>query len=633
MRRLLAHRDARLYLSGQVMSLFGDSALWLAMGIWIKVLTGSSAAAGLSFFALALGSLCGPLGGMLADKVRRRPLLIVTNLATAGLVLLLLLVRDRHQVWLIYTVMFGYGVSGSTLGPAQTALVQAIVPARLLGDANSVLQTAEQGLRLVTPLAGAGLFAAFGPAPVIIGDAVTFLIAAATLLAIRMRENHPVPSGQRWIAELTAGARHIARTVVLRQLTITAAVVVTAYGLSETVLFAVVSQGLHKPAAFLGILISAEGIGAIAAGITAAPLLRWLSESLLASLGMASAALGYLLLIAAASSPRWLCVPGCQPVLVRRRHHDPPPAAHPAGTDGPHRRGIHHRVRDSADPGDRAGRRPDRCPELPDPAAGHRHPHDTGCDIPLHPPRAAPDSCHRSTRTRSSRYLVTATGRPVSAMGRPAVLYPPAIWVGAAGMPANGSRSCPVPQAARLAPRRRLRPLGWGRGGSTPPGSERRRLVLRIPPRPGRREDCAPTHSPRAPRPPTGTCHGSRRPEPDRRSAPACGSQADITATRREDAAPKRERYPSDPRRRLAARRASSAASSSALRFRPDRMLVATDRWTEYLALSTGCNARRAFLTALGVTARLTARPDREVLVALAGEGFPGPPVPALAQW
>jgi MFS family permease len=74
MRRLLAHRSARLYLSGQVMSLFGDSALWLAMGIWIKVLTGSSAAAGLSFFALALGSLCGPLGGMLADKVRRRPL-------------------------------------------------------------------------------------------------------------------------------------------------------------------------------------------------------------------------------------------------------------------------------------------------------------------------------------------------------------------------------------------------------------------------------------------------------------------------------------------------------------------------------------------------------------------------------
>ena len=298
MRRLLAHRNARLYLSGQVMSLFGDSALWLAMAIWIKILTGSSSAAGLSFFALALGSLCGPLGGMLADKVRRRPLLIVTNLATAALVLLLLLVGDRHQVWLIYVVMFGYGVSASVLGPAQTALVQAIVPADLLGEANGALQTARQGLRLLTPLAGAGLFAAFGPAPVVIGDAATFLVAVASLLAIGLQENRPAPSGQRWRAELTAGARHIARTVALRQLTITAAVVVTAYGLSETVVFAVVSQGLHKPVPFLGILVSAQGVGAIAAGIVAAPLMRRLSEGLLAGLGMISAAVGFLLLIA-----------------------------------------------------------------------------------------------------------------------------------------------------------------------------------------------------------------------------------------------------------------------------------------------------------------------------------------------
>ena len=299
MRRLLAHRNARLYLSGQVMSLFGDSALWLAMGIWIKVLTGSSAAAGLSFFALALGSLCGPLGGLLADKVRRRPLLIVTNLATAGLVLLLLLVRDRDQIWLIYAVMFGYGVSGSVLGPAQTALLQAIVPARLLGDANSALQTAQQGLRLVTPLAGAGLFAAFGPAPVIIGDAATFGVAVITLLAITISENRPGPARQRWLAELTAGARHIARTATLRQLTIAAAVVVSAYGLSETVPFAVVSQGLHKPAAFLGILISAQGVGAVAAGLVAAPLMRRLTEGLLAGLGMISATVGFLLLIPA----------------------------------------------------------------------------------------------------------------------------------------------------------------------------------------------------------------------------------------------------------------------------------------------------------------------------------------------
>jgi MFS family permease len=297
MRALLRHRNARLYLTGQILSLFGDSALWLAIAIWIKVLTGSSSAAGLSWFALAVGSLFGPIGGVLADRCRRRPLLVATNLATACLVLLLLLVRDRHQVWLIYTVMFGYGVSGSLLGPAQTALVQAIVPADLLGDANGVLQTAQQGMRLVTPLVGAGLFAVLGPAPVIVGDAATFLVAVATLLALGVREARVVPPDRHWFAEMTAGAHHIARTIPLRQLTVTAGIVVTAYGLSETIPFAVVSHGLHKSAPFVGVLTAAQGAGAIIAGVAAGPLMRKLSETMLAVLGMACAGAGFLLLI------------------------------------------------------------------------------------------------------------------------------------------------------------------------------------------------------------------------------------------------------------------------------------------------------------------------------------------------
>ena len=100
-------------------------------------------------------------------------------------------------------------------------------------------------------------------------------------LSLRLADRHPAPSGQRWLAELTAGARHIAGTIVLRQLTITAAVVVTAYGLSETVIFAVVSQGLHRPTTFLGILVAAQGAGAIAAGLAAAPLMGRLTEGLL----------------------------------------------------------------------------------------------------------------------------------------------------------------------------------------------------------------------------------------------------------------------------------------------------------------------------------------------------------------
>jgi hypothetical protein len=50
-RRLLRHRDARLLVAGQTLSVFGDRAMFLALGVWVKELTGSSAAAGLVFFA------------------------------------------------------------------------------------------------------------------------------------------------------------------------------------------------------------------------------------------------------------------------------------------------------------------------------------------------------------------------------------------------------------------------------------------------------------------------------------------------------------------------------------------------------------------------------------------------------
>lgn len=53
MRRLFAIRDARIYLIGQALSSFGDTVMWLAMGIWVKTLTHSNGAAGLVFFAMA----------------------------------------------------------------------------------------------------------------------------------------------------------------------------------------------------------------------------------------------------------------------------------------------------------------------------------------------------------------------------------------------------------------------------------------------------------------------------------------------------------------------------------------------------------------------------------------------------
>ena len=78
--------------------------------------------------------------------------------------------------------------------------------------ANGLLQTLREASRLLAPLAGAGLFTLLGGGAVAAIDAATFLVAAAALLAMRVREPQPAPAQRRCAAEVAAGARHIART-------------------------------------------------------------------------------------------------------------------------------------------------------------------------------------------------------------------------------------------------------------------------------------------------------------------------------------------------------------------------------------------------------------------------------------
>jgi MFS family permease len=291
-RKLLAHRDARVYLTGQMFSLFGDSSLWLAMGIWVKTLTGSNAQAGLVFFFFTAPSLLAPAFGLLADRVRRRPLLLAANAGTAIAVLALLAVRGAGQVWVIDAVMCAYGISYMILGPAQSALLTVMVPAELLPDANGALRTAQELLRLLGPLAGAGLFVAVGGHLIAIIDAATFAFPVASLLLLRVREPVPQPVTGRWAAQLTAGVRHIWRAIELRRVIAAGACTTMVFGFGETITYAIAGNGLHRPAAFVGILAAVQGAGAVAGGLSAAALARRVGEVRLIGAAMLTAAAG-----------------------------------------------------------------------------------------------------------------------------------------------------------------------------------------------------------------------------------------------------------------------------------------------------------------------------------------------------
>jgi MFS family permease len=291
--RLLNHRDARIYLAGQILSVVGDSALWLAMGIWVKQRTGSNSAAGLVFFAFICGTCLAPLTGLLVDRVRRRPLLITVNLAAAALVCLLLL-AGGSRLWLVYLVMVGYGAVYSLLGSAQTALLPQLLPDDLLGAANSAYQLASSGLHVVTPLLGAGLLVWAGPGPVIGLDAATFVLAAAAAAALRLHAERPARGAEPPWAAVTAGLRHIMVTPLLRRVVAAVVIGASVFGFFETVQFAVVGTGLHRSPAFLGVLTAAQGGGAVLGGLLAGPVLARTSERLLVGGGLLACALSCL---------------------------------------------------------------------------------------------------------------------------------------------------------------------------------------------------------------------------------------------------------------------------------------------------------------------------------------------------
>jgi hypothetical protein len=294
MRQLLSIRDARIFLAGWTVSQFGDWALIIVLAVWAKALTDSNASAGLVFFALAAPSIFSPLAGLVVDRVRRRPLLVTVYSIEAVATLSLLTVHDRGDVWLLYAMAVFIGAFGTLAASARSALMTTTIPRELLGEGNAIFQSVREGLRIIAPLAGAGIYAAAGGGVVAIVDSASFVFVVAALLMMRAPEPRFERVEHNFMSEALAGAKHIVHTIPLRQIVFSTGAALLLVGFSETIIFAVIDQGLHRPPSFLGVLSTLQGVGAIAGGLTAVRGLRGLGDVRVAGLGMAGFALGEL---------------------------------------------------------------------------------------------------------------------------------------------------------------------------------------------------------------------------------------------------------------------------------------------------------------------------------------------------
>ncbi|WP_199874040.1 MFS transporter [Streptomyces sp. Root369] len=321
---VLHDRNARLFLTAVTVSGFGTSALWLVSGVWVKDLTGSDGLAALCMLAMWAPTLAGPLLGALADRVPRKPLLIGGSLLLTALLPVLLAVDGPDRVWLVLTVLFVYGAAGVVHDAAESALVAGTVVPSLLGGFNGLRMAITEGMKLLAPLAGAGLYAVQGGPGVALLDAITFVLAALLYARLRIRQSRPDPlapptstgsgdeppgrtataaeapgrrptpglsptsTDRRMLFRRTrvgAGTRHLWAHPILRPLVLAGGTTMFFAGLNGALIYAVIDGLGHSPA-YAGALYAAQGAGSVAVGLVSGPALRRLGERRFAAYGI-----------------------------------------------------------------------------------------------------------------------------------------------------------------------------------------------------------------------------------------------------------------------------------------------------------------------------------------------------------
>ncbi|MFJ1895698.1 MULTISPECIES: MFS transporter [unclassified Streptomyces] len=283
--RVLGDRTAGLFLAAVVVSGFGSSAMSLAAGVWVKSLTGSDSLAALALFTVWLPVLFGPVLGAVADRLPRKPLLVWSNLVMALLLTTLAAVDSAGRLWILFMALMAYGASSVLMDSAESALVAGAVGARLLGDFNGLRMMANEGMKLVAPLTGAALFTRFGGVSVALLDAASFALAAGLYGLLPVRGAAPVAVGDG-AGGWTAGVRQVWGSPVLRPLVFAGSVTMLCAGLNGATLYAAVDRLGHSPA-YAGVLSAVQGVGSVAVGLLAGPLLRRLPERVFTAAGIA----------------------------------------------------------------------------------------------------------------------------------------------------------------------------------------------------------------------------------------------------------------------------------------------------------------------------------------------------------
>ncbi|HEY3209798.1 MAG TPA: MFS transporter [Actinomycetota bacterium] len=185
----LHHRDFRLLWMGMTSSLIGDGVFLVALAWQVYQLSNAPTALSVVGVAVSLPHvLFLLLGGVASDRMDRRRVMIAADLVRGAAMGTLGFLAATGSLHLWHVMFLGaiYGGATAFFGPAFDAIVPDIVPAQLLGSANSLDQFVRPAaLRLAGPALGGWLIAAGGTGSAFLVDAATFVISAACIFLMR----------------------------------------------------------------------------------------------------------------------------------------------------------------------------------------------------------------------------------------------------------------------------------------------------------------------------------------------------------------------------------------------------------------------------------------------------------------
>lgn len=272
----LAYREYRLLWIGM---LFTSGGMWMeqvALNWLVYDMTGSAVdLAWLNGLRALPSLLVGPFGGVAADRIDRKRLMLWTQWLLLGLYLPLgwLIVSGRIEVWHLMAFTFATGVVWTFNQPVRQAIIPSLVPRDSLMNAVALQSAAFNVTRVFGPALGGILIKSFGAGGAIFAEAGAWV---AVLIITAMMRVPATPAraagGASPRRDLVDGFRYIARTPDVRALIVMALlpfVVIMPY---MTLLTVFAKDIFHMDAGGLGLLYAVSGIGALASTLGVASL-------------------------------------------------------------------------------------------------------------------------------------------------------------------------------------------------------------------------------------------------------------------------------------------------------------------------------------------------------------------------